>query len=95
MTEGAPDPTIAHCPGSADPRVTYGRTNFRVKMLYQLAIYAISQERYGRTAVILYPTYQGDAKEAWVDIQEPVQGSHRGRGIFPIKTDKNGVLCGL
>jgi len=52
------------------------------EMLYQMAIYALSQERSGGAAAILYPTYQTDAKEAWVDIREPVQGSHRGRVIL-------------
>jgi hypothetical protein len=51
-------------------------------MLYQMAIYALSQERSGGAVAILYPTYQTDAKEAWVDIREPVQGSHRGRVIL-------------
>jgi len=52
------------------------------EMLYQMAIYTLSQERSGGAAVILYPTYQPDAIEAWIDIREPVQGSHRGRVIL-------------
>jgi hypothetical protein len=51
-------------------------------MLYQMAIYTLSQERSSGAAVILYPTYQTDAIEAWIDIREPVQGSLRGRVIL-------------
>ena len=44
------------------------------EMLYQMAIYSLSQERSGGTSVILYPTDRTDAREAGLKIQEPAKG---------------------
>jgi 5-methylcytosine-specific restriction enzyme subunit McrC len=47
------------------------------EMLYQLALYAAGHE--GRSATILYPTTDSAAKEARLDISEPVFGTHIGQ----------------
>lgn len=42
-------------------------------MLYQLALYAFSQDRPGQSTII-YPTLHSEAKESWLDITHPFSG---------------------
>lgn len=44
-------------------------------MLYQLALYAFSQDRPGQSTII-YPTLHSEAKESWLDITHPLS-SHK------------------
>lgn len=48
------------------------------QMLYQLAIYALSQQPAGQ-ATILYPTLQTNVREAHLNIRHPTAGHHLGR----------------
>jgi 5-methylcytosine-specific restriction enzyme subunit McrC len=54
------------------------RTDLPRDMLYQLAIYAMSQPS-GSTAAILYPTEQANASEAIVEIKDPMTATMRAR----------------
>ncbi|HBH12463.1 MAG TPA: restriction endonuclease [Clostridiales bacterium] len=45
--------------------------SFPRNMMYQLAMYAFSQEKPGN-ATILYPTTNQEAEEAWINVQHPI-----------------------
>jgi 5-methylcytosine-specific restriction enzyme subunit McrC len=51
------------------------------EMLYQLAVYAFSQDRPGQSAII-YPSLNKDAQEAWIDISHPISQEFLARVIL-------------
>jgi 5-methylcytosine-specific restriction enzyme subunit McrC len=50
-------------------------------MIYQLAMYAFSQETPG-TATILYPTTNQDAQEAWITVQHPISSERLAKVVM-------------
>jgi 5-methylcytosine-specific restriction enzyme subunit McrC len=52
-----------------------------VHMLYQLAIYALSQG-FGASAVILYPTLDDSARESMIAVRDPVNGYEQARIVI-------------
>jgi 5-methylcytosine-specific restriction enzyme subunit McrC len=57
-------------------------TSLPREMLYQLALYALGREGGERTATILYPTADEDAREQSISIQEPVHGVPQARVVL-------------
>ena len=71
----------------------WGRRDVGRDVLYQLAMYALSQPT-GTASTILYPTADLAAKEARIDIFEPAHGAKRAQVIArPVLLDQlNGLL---
>ena len=58
------------------------------EMLYQLSVYALSQGK-SSTAAILYPTMAKNAREATIEILEPLTGSSAGFvAMRPVNVDR-------
>ena len=70
-------------------------------MLYQLAIYALSREIPGgapgaASAVILYPTLADEAREARIEIRDPVLGRERATVVLrPVNMQELSRLVAL
>ncbi len=58
-----------------------GQTELPREMLYQLALYAFSQDRPGKST-ILYPTLDVMTSESWVEIAHPLSGERLARVIL-------------
>lgn len=70
------------------------RTGLPREMLYQLAIYAMSQPA-GATAAILYPTEDASASEAIVEIKDPMSAALRARvALRPVVIPRLSRLLG-
>lgn len=51
------------------------------EMLYQLSMYAFSQDKPG-TAKIFYPTTNFEAREAWIEVQHPISNDRLAKVIL-------------
>jgi len=66
----------------------WGRQAISQDVLYQLAIYALSQPLEA-TATILYPTTDATARDARIDINDPVHGGPRAHVVArPVNLDR-------
>ena len=65
------------------------------EMLYQLALYALSQKPVGRST-ILYPTMAPKAADAVINVSEPSSGSRRAEVVLrPVDLNRLSDLLGM
>ena len=65
------------------------------EMLYQLALYALSQKTVGRST-ILYPTMAPKAADAVINVSEPSSGGRRAEVVLrPVDLDRLSELLGM
>jgi 5-methylcytosine-specific restriction enzyme subunit McrC len=99
----SPTPRPDYCVRTPDRRVLMLDAKYRDlweqelprEMLYQLALYALSQKPVGRST-ILYPTLAPNAVDAVIHVSEPFSGSRRAEVVLrPVDLHRLSELLGM